>query len=235
MGIAGGIVCVAIFTVWIVVCIPATPFQLFLGFTFGFGWGFLIGFISSIAGASLSFGIGRCSGADAVVLGMEHCKCQRGLKLLRAMNVAVEDQGWRMVLLMQFAYIPTGVKNYGFTLLSIPFAEFLWTKAVSSVCLTPLAVYTGSTAHSLFAVYSSHSKMSPTNILVLVLGLLCLLTVVLTIGYYVRKATMRQADLPYDDLQYEVKACCYCTRKHQEIIVSIVSEGLPFFFALLLT
>jgi uncharacterized membrane protein YdjX (TVP38/TMEM64 family) len=154
-GFVGGLVYFLVFSLWLIVCLPATPLQLVAGFTFNFGWGYVISLLASIVGASTSFAIGRAAGADMVRTWMLSCKCRRGLKLIDAIELAVEQQGWRIILLMQFAYIPAGVKNYGFTLIkSVKFRLFL---VRSSVIIANnddhVCVYSGP---SLCRVFVSH-------------------------------------------------------------------------------
>jgi hypothetical protein len=92
------------------------------------------------------------------------------------------------VLIIQFAGLPSGLKNYGLTIVdAVTFPMMLWTKLVSGACLSPINVYMGSTAQDLLQTLSGHGTLTPIQIALMCIGLVCLVAVLLVVGYYVRR------------------------------------------------
>src|SRR5438270_4599019 len=65
------------------------------GFFFGLWWGFLIVLIGNVAGAAISFLIGRTIGRHWLRRRLERSKS------LHALEPAVEREGWKLILLSQ--------------------------------------------------------------------------------------------------------------------------------------
>ena len=160
-----------------VLILPALPVEIASGFLFGFGWGLLVTLIAAMLAACISFIIGRAAGATQVRHALQ--KCKFGLRLLDALNAAVKERGAQIVLVMQFAGLPTGLKNYGLTVLEdLTLFVFMWTKFVSTACLSPINVYVGSTAHDLVETISGERKLDALQISLMSIGFVCLLIVV---------------------------------------------------------
>ncbi|RHY92031.1 hypothetical protein DYB31_016573 [Aphanomyces astaci] len=69
----------------------------------------------------------------------------------------------QFVVLVQFAYIPLFVKNYGLALLNVSFGLFLWTHVVCGV-RTLLTVYIGHSATHMTQLLKSHAASGDTVI-----------------------------------------------------------------------
>ncbi|PYI77733.1 MAG: hypothetical protein DMF04_05580 [Verrucomicrobia bacterium] len=86
------------------------------GFFFGLWWGFLIVLIGNVAGAAISFFIGRTIGRHWLQRRLEKSK------RLHAFEPAVEREGWKLILLSQLhPLFPTSLMNYLYGLTKIRF------------------------------------------------------------------------------------------------------------------
>src|SRR5213079_325517 len=86
------------------------------GFFFGLWWGFLIALIGNVAGAAISFLIGRTIGRRWLQRRLERSKS------LYALEPAVEHEGWKLILLSQLhPLFPTSLMNYLYGLTRIRF------------------------------------------------------------------------------------------------------------------
>src|SRR5207237_7746220 len=95
------------------------------GFFFGLWWGSLIALIGNVAGAAISFLIGRTIGRRWLQRRFERSKS------LHALEPAVEREGWKLILLSQLhPLFPTSLMNYLYDLLSIRFRTCMFWIAV---------------------------------------------------------------------------------------------------------
>jgi len=86
------------------------------GFFFGLWWGFLIVLIGNVAGAAISFLIGRTIGRHWLRRRLERSKS------LHALEPAVEREGWKLILLSQLhPLFPSSLMNYLYGLTKIRF------------------------------------------------------------------------------------------------------------------
>lgn len=86
------------------------------GFFFGLWWGFLIVLIGNVAGAAISFLIGRTIGRQWLQRRLERSKS------LHALQPAVEREGWKLILLSQLhPLFPSSLMNYLYGLTKIRF------------------------------------------------------------------------------------------------------------------
>ena len=86
------------------------------GFFFGLWWGFLIVLIGNVAGAAISFLIGRTIGRRWLQRRLERSNS------LHALEPAVEREGWKLILLSQLhPLFPSSLMNYLYGLTKIRF------------------------------------------------------------------------------------------------------------------
>jgi uncharacterized membrane protein YdjX (TVP38/TMEM64 family) len=86
------------------------------GFFFGLWWGSLIALIGNVAGAAISFLIGRTIGRRWLQRRFERSKS------LHTLEPAVEREGWKLILLSQLhPLFPTSLMNYLYGLTRIRF------------------------------------------------------------------------------------------------------------------
>ena len=111
-------------------------------------------------------------------------------RTLRALDRAVGQQGWRIVLPFQLAFIPVSLKNYGLSMVPGCSGDlFAWTNFVAELPMTIVFVYAGSAARNLADVLSGGGNEgggTPTATLVaLVVGGVGCFATVLVVKRYV--------------------------------------------------
>ncbi len=141
-GAAFPLMFIVLFVLNTVACLPAGVMTLAGGFLFGPFLGFLYVWTGAMIGASAAFGISRHLGRDWI---------RRRLvrrPLLAAIEQAVSDEGWKVVVLTRLAPgSPFFLLNYLFGLTRIRFRDYLWSTAVSVIPGSFLIVYLGSLGH----------------------------------------------------------------------------------------
>jgi len=92
------------------------------GFFFGLWWGLLIVFVGNAIGAAISFALSRW------LAGNWFRRKLSSNRSLRALEPAVEREGWKIILLSQLhPLFPTSLLNYLYGLTRIPFRTYmLW-------------------------------------------------------------------------------------------------------------
>jgi len=99
-----------------VLLLPGGVLSIGGGFFFGLWWGFLIVLIGNVTGAAISFFIGRTIGRRWLQRRLEESK------RLRALEPAVEREGWKLILLSQLhPLFPSSLMNYLYGLTKIRF------------------------------------------------------------------------------------------------------------------
>ena len=99
-----------------VLLLPGGVLSIGGGFFFGLWWGFLIVLIGNVAGAAISFLIGRTVGRRWMQRRLQPARS------LQALQPAVEREGWKLILLSQLhPLFPTSLMNYLYGLTKIRF------------------------------------------------------------------------------------------------------------------
>lgn len=128
------------------VCIPLTPFEILTGFCFGIPLGIVLDICGRILGAVLSFLIARFLASRGL-----DCRNVTGHAVLKGVGRAVEDQGFRFLVLFNLAYVPVAVKNYGLGFVpGVPLHKFVAAIFVVEVPIAFLWASIGSAAASEF-------------------------------------------------------------------------------------
>jgi uncharacterized membrane protein YdjX (TVP38/TMEM64 family) len=108
------------------------------GFFFGLWWGFFIVMVGNMIAAAVAFVISRSVGQEWLRRKIsQHPK-------LRALEPAVEKEGWKIVVLSQLhPFFPTSLVNYLFGLTRIPFRTYMLWVAIGRTPGIFLYVYLG--------------------------------------------------------------------------------------------
>mmetsp|Transcript_37218 Transcript_37218/g.94369 ORF Transcript_37218/g.94369 Transcript_37218/m.94369 type:complete len:253 (+) Transcript_37218:84-842(+) len=115
-GVAGFM---ATFVVYGVLLLPLSPIELLAGFLFPFWTALAICVAGKVTSSGVCFVIGRTVGAGfARRMLAQH-------NSLRSLGDAVASRPFTTALLLRFAYIPAGVKNYGLALTAVRLPVFL--------------------------------------------------------------------------------------------------------------
>ncbi|WP_419161431.1 VTT domain-containing protein [Candidatus Palauibacter sp.] len=127
-----------IYTIAAVLFIPGSALTIGAGITFGLWLGSLTVFFGANAAAALSFLIARYVLRDRVE------KLLSGRPALRAIDRAVETQGWRIVALTRLSPIfPFSLQNYFYGLTGVTFYQYVAASLVGMLPGTVLYVYIG--------------------------------------------------------------------------------------------
>jgi len=138
LGIQGVAVFCALYVLITVVLGPASGLTLLAGLVYG-AWGFPLVVVSATLSAAVAFLLGRYVARERV----NHWIA--GKPRLLALNSAVSDEGWRVVLLMRLSpVIPFGLQSYLFAVTHIGFVPFVLATFVGTMPATALYVYIGS-------------------------------------------------------------------------------------------
>jgi len=113
----------ALYVVFSVFCIPLMPLEVLTGFCFGVPFGIGLDIVGRLSGACLAFLIARTflkPSSDA------SCMLPGGGAVLRGIGKAIDEQGFRLLLLFNMAHIPAAIKNYGLGMVpEVPLFSFL--------------------------------------------------------------------------------------------------------------
>lgn len=124
-----------------VALVPGSILTLAAGFAYGPLWGLAIVSPASVAGATAAFLLGRTLLRDWAV------RKTRGSPHLRAIERAVEREGFKLVLLLRLSpLIPFNLLNYGLSLSNVRLGTYVVASAVGMLPATALYVYLGSLA-----------------------------------------------------------------------------------------
>jgi uncharacterized membrane protein YdjX (TVP38/TMEM64 family) len=108
------------------------------GFFFGLWWGFFIVLVGNSIGAAISFALSRWVGKRWFLRKLSHHPT------LRALEVAVERDGWKIILLTQLhPLFPTSLINYFYGLTRIRFWTYMFWVSVGRAPGLFLYVYLG--------------------------------------------------------------------------------------------
>jgi uncharacterized membrane protein YdjX (TVP38/TMEM64 family) len=124
------------------------------GFFFGLWWGFLIVLIGNAIGAAVSFALSRSVGQHWF-----RRKLSRNATL-RALEPAVEREGWKIILLTQLhPLFPTSLINYFYGLTRIRFWTYMFWASVGRTPGLFLYVYLGTLGQ--FGLNMARGKTHP--------------------------------------------------------------------------
>ena len=108
------------------------------GFFFGLWWGFIIIFLGNAIGAAIAFALSRWLAGNWFKRKFSHNPT------LRALEPAVEEEGWKIILLSQLhPLFPTSLVNYLFGLTRIPFRTYMLWASIGRAPGLFLYVYVG--------------------------------------------------------------------------------------------
>ena len=161
--------------------LPASVLTLSAGAAFGLWRGFALVWVGAVLGACLSFLIGRHWLRGWVQRRMA------GVPSFAAIDAAVAEQGWRVVLLTRLSpLLPFGLLNYAYGLTKVGFKEYTLATAVGILPGTLLFVYLGAVAGE--AVLVKGRVRSPLEWAFFIGGLAATLAAAWLIGREARKA-----------------------------------------------
>jgi uncharacterized membrane protein YdjX (TVP38/TMEM64 family) len=137
-GVWGAMCYPLLFALCNVLLLPGGILSVGSGFFFGLWWGFLIILAGNVIGAALSFGLSRGLARRWLMQKFS------GNPTLRALEPAVEREGWKIILLSQLhPLFPTSLLNYLYGLTRIRFGTYMLWVSVGRIPGLFLYVYLG--------------------------------------------------------------------------------------------
>ena len=146
--------------------IPAFPLTLAAGFIFGLLKGVALVSISSVAGATAAFLLGRTLARSWVTRAISR------QPRFSALDRAIRSRGFWVVLLTRLSpAFPFNILNYLYGVTSVSIRSYVLGSWLGMLPATILYVYVGSLAGSLGSVFGRHTGRSPATYVLLGVGL----------------------------------------------------------------
>jgi uncharacterized membrane protein YdjX (TVP38/TMEM64 family) len=168
--------------------LPASPFIIAGSAVFGFPQG-VLGAVTGIAlGAAGGFCLSRW------FLRKEISAHFRKNATFRAIDIAIEKEGWKIVILLRLCPIPFGLANYLYGLTAVRFRAYLVASLIGGLPSLLLFCQLGSAGKAgLDAVASGHLGRSTGELVVLGISMLATVCAIVLIPLFARKAVQKYA------------------------------------------
>ena len=185
LGPWGSVLFVGLYVVATVLFVPGSVLTIGAGVVFGVALGSVYVSISATLGATAAFLIGRHLARDAVARKIE------GHERLAALDRAVADEGWKIVLLMRLSPVfPFTLLNYAFGLTRVKVSHYVLASWLGMIPGTVTYVYLGSLVH----VGADRLQRTVGEWVVYCAGLLATITVTVFVTRLARRALTRKMD-----------------------------------------
>jgi len=191
LGPAGVLIFAVLLTGGSLIFLPASPFVIAAAAVFGFAWG-LVGAVTGVAlsAASGFFLARRLLRKDISARFRQHAT-------FRAIDTAIEKEGWKIVILFRLCPIPFGLANYLCGLTAVQFRGYLFATVLGSLPSTLLFCQLGSAGKvGLETLASGHVGKSIGELVFLGFSILATVTAISLIPRFVRKAIAKYTTLP---------------------------------------
>ena len=173
---------IAVYVAACVLFVPGSWITLGGGALFGLWWGVVYVFSGALAGATLSFLLGRFVARDWVVRRLE------SYPRFRALDAAVGRDGWKIVLLTRLSPgFPFTLLNYAYGVTQVSLRDYFFASAVGMLPGTILYVYLGSLAGDLSRLRQSRAR-TPAEWALLGVGLVVTAILTIYVARLARKA-----------------------------------------------
>jgi len=181
-GIAGHIVFILVYVLATIVLAPAGLLTLAAGVAFGL-WAFPTVVVGATIGLTTAFLIARYGVRDWVE------KRAASSRLFRAVDTAIEAEGWKIVALMRLSpLVPFNLQNYFFGITGVGFRSYVWASFFGIMPGTLLYVWIG----SLGAAAGANGGASTAKLFGLGVGLVATLVVTVLVS---RKAQAKLREI----------------------------------------
>jgi uncharacterized membrane protein YdjX (TVP38/TMEM64 family) len=187
-----GLLGLAIFVVLLAVSslffFPASPVIITTAAVFGFALGVIGAVLGVGLGASLGFWLSRS------FLRKDIAERLRRNQTFRAIDLAIEAEGWKVVALLRLCPIPFGLANYFYGLTGIRFQPYLWTTILGSLPSIILFCHLGSAGKaSLEALATGNFHKGAGEVTLLVLSLIATVAALIFLPRFARRAVEKYA------------------------------------------
>ncbi|HSF48112.1 MAG TPA: VTT domain-containing protein [Burkholderiales bacterium] len=138
LGVWGGVLFALIYVVGTLLLAPGSLLTIAAGLAFGLGGGFPVIMVGATIGAAAAFLVARYLVRERIQ-GMIEKRPK-----LQAVDKAVAEDGWKIVLLMRLTpIVPFNIQNYFFGLTRVDFGHYVIATAVGIIPGTLLYLYIG--------------------------------------------------------------------------------------------
>jgi uncharacterized membrane protein YdjX (TVP38/TMEM64 family) len=186
LGLFGLALFVVILAVSSLFFFPASPVIIATAAVFGFPLGVLSAVCGVALGASLGFGLSRS------FLRKDIAERLRRNPTFRAIDLAIEEEGWKVVALLRLCPIPFGLANYCYGLTGIRFQPYLWTTVLGSLPSIVLFCHLGSAGKAgLEALASGHFNKGAGEIALLALSIVAAIAAIIFLPLFARRAVAK--------------------------------------------
>jgi uncharacterized membrane protein YdjX (TVP38/TMEM64 family) len=167
---------------------PASPFIIAMAAVFGFPLGVLGAVLGVALGASLGFFVSRS------FLRKDIAERLRQKPTFRAIDLAIEEEGWKIVVLLRLCPIPFGLANYFYGLTGVRFQPYLWTTILGSLPSILLFCHLGSAGRAgLEAFATGNFQKGADEIILLALSVIAVVVALIFLPRFARRAVEKYA------------------------------------------
>jgi uncharacterized membrane protein YdjX (TVP38/TMEM64 family) len=187
-GPQGGLVFAAFFVLGMTLVLPPSLLYFAAGLLYGTLWGFIISMAATTLGSALSFLMARYLLRERLRRRVE------GSRRFLALDRAVRDESWKVVLLIRLAPLISGsAQNYVLGLTSVPFRHYLPATAAGAVPWALLFTWLGTAGRA--ALASGDTTPGPWQWAMLGGGVVVLGALIWLVG---RRASARLREMGFD-------------------------------------
>ena len=170
--------------------LPASPFIIAGSAVFGFP----LGVVGALTGVALGAGGGFC--LSRWFLRKEISAHLRKHATFRAIDTAIEKEGWKIVILLRLCPIPFGLANYLYGLTAVRFRAYMIATMLGSLPSLLLFCQLGSAGKAgLDALSSGHIGHSGGGLVVLGLEMAATVCAIVLLPLFARKAVAKYAQV----------------------------------------
>jgi len=170
--------------------LPASPFIIAGSAVFGFP----LGVVGALTGVALGAGGGFC--LSRWFLRKEISAHLRKHATFRAIDTAIEKEGWKIVILLRLCPIPFGLANYLYGLTAVRFRPYMIATMLGSLPSLLLFCQLGSAGKAgLDALSSGHIGHSGGGLVVLGLEMAATVCAIVLLPLFARKAVAKYAQV----------------------------------------
>ncbi|MBV9392497.1 MAG: TVP38/TMEM64 family protein [Verrucomicrobia bacterium] len=170
------------------VFLPASPFVIGASAVFGFPLGLAGSLVGVTLGAAFGFLLARW------FLRKDLSEHLRKREVFRAIDLAIERDGWKIVILLRLCPIPFGLANYLYGLTSVHFRAYLVATILGSLPSLCLFSHLGSVGRAeLEALSSGHLGQGQGQIALLAISGLATLAALILLPKFAKKAVEKYA------------------------------------------
>jgi uncharacterized membrane protein YdjX (TVP38/TMEM64 family) len=170
--------------------LPASPFVITAAAVFGFWPGVIASTVGIAVGAAAGFIVSR------LFLRRDLAQQFRRHPTFRAIDIAIEQEGWKIVTLLRLCPIPFGLANYLYGLTAVPFYQYLVTSVIGGFPGVLLFCHLGSAGkRSVQALLAGRFEENTAPMILLGLSLVATVLLIIWLPRFARRALSKYANV----------------------------------------